>query len=490
LKSNLNKIVRWFCSKLSYNDLGSAVVILLEVLNGQRSSIKLKPDEERPPHYRQFRVAKTPPLVEAPAPQKHIADWQELQILHKQQNVKAISPVRRRVGAKVPPPKCRCNYCNAPASYLYLNNGSINTQVKCKICGKTSPTDKPRRESKAQYWCPHCNYALGLWKEHGLYNAFKCPNNKCSFYVKNLRSLTSEEHKMRKDGKYSQFKLRYSFKEYHFASEGVTLKRPIAAPVDLNRIHNNLNTVALCLTFSVNFGLSGRMTASVLKQVFGIEISYQTVLNYINSSAAYLSDFVDMNTPLPTGITAADETYITVDGVTRYTWFIIDKISRAISAYDLSETRVAEPAMALLVNCYGPPETTKCKDAEIVTDGLPSYDCAVMAYNTVALKTNKNACITKHTVIGLQNLNSESKEYRVYKQHIERLNRTYKYHTRPRAGFKSFNGAVSLTTLFVAYYNFMRPHSYLKGKPPVQLECLNDKKLYQNMWVELLSQAA
>ena len=490
MKSNLNKIIRWFCSKLSYNELASAVVIFLEILNGQRSNIKLKAEEERPPHYRQFRVAKAPPLVEDPAPQENIPDWQELQILYKQQNGKAITHVHRRTGAKEPPPKCRCNHCNAPASYLYLNNGNLNTQVKCKICGKTSQTDKPRRESKTQYWCPHCNYALGLWKKHGMYNAFKCPNNKCSFYVKNLKSLTPEERNMRVDGKYSQFKLRYSFKEYHFASEGVKLKRPFEAPVDLNRIHNNLNTVALCLTFAINFGLSSRMTASVLTKVFGINISYQTVLNYVNSSATYLSDFIDMNTPLPIGVTSADETYITVDGVTRYTWFIIDKISRAISTYNLSETRGAEPAMALLQCCYGHPELTKFKDAEIVTDGLPSYDCAVVAYNTEASKTNPDACITKHTVIGLQNLNSESKEYRVYKQHVERLNRTYKYHTRPRAGFKTFNGAVCLTTLFVAYYNFMRPHSYLKNKPPVRLECLNDKTLYQNMWIELLRQAA
>jgi len=68
LKSNLNKIVRWFCSKLSYNELASAVVIFLEVLNGQRPNITLKPEEERPPHYRQFRVDQTQPLVNNPNP--------------------------------------------------------------------------------------------------------------------------------------------------------------------------------------------------------------------------------------------------------------------------------------------------------------------------------------------------------------------------------------------------------------------------------------
>lgn len=475
---------------MSYNELASAVVIFLEVLNGQRPSIKLKPEKPKPPHYRNFRVDQTPPLIESQNSCKKTLDWQDIQEDYCRKHGKNISIVQRRKGAKQPPPGCKCKHCNAPARYLYLNNGELNNQVKCKICGKTSPTNKPRRESKTKYRCPHCNYALGLWKEHGIYNAFKCPNTKCSFYLHNLKALTAEEHAMRKDGKYSQFKLRYTFREYHFASEHIEPTRPVDAVVDINRIHNSLNTVSLSLTFAINFGLSSRMTASVLKQVFGIDISHQTVINYINSSAAYISTFVDLNTPIPDGTTAADETYIIVNGKTHYTWFIIDKETRAISAYNLSNTRGAEPAMALLQSCYGHPEVTDVKNAQIVTDGLPSYDTAVVAYNTKALKANNDISINKKTVIGLQNLNAESAEYREFKQIVERLNRTYKYHTRPRAGFKDFKGAVSLTTLFVAYYNFMRPHSFLKGKPPVPLWCLKEEVLYQDMWSCLLRKAA
>jgi len=98
--------------------------------------------------------------------------------------------------------------------------------------------------------------------------------------------------------------------------------------------------------------------------------------------------------------------------------------------------------------------------------------------------------ITKKTVIGLKNLDPESEEYRAFKQMIERLNRTYKYHTRPRAGFKAFDGAVALTTLFVAYYNFMRPHSALRNKAPVKLDCLTGQELMPQAWGVLLKQAA
>jgi transposase-like protein len=362
--------------------------------------------------------------------------------------------------------------------------------VLCKICGRTSPTDRLRRERKTRYWCPHCGAALFRWKEDGICTAYKCPNNHCPVYERSVAELTAEERDMRAAGNTSQFKLHYLFREYHFASESLSVARPEQAPVDLNRIHNNLHTVGLCLTFSISFGLSARMSAQALKRVFDIPISHQTVINYINASASYLSDFVDANCPAPKGTCAADETYIKVEGYTHYTWFIIAQNQRAICGYNLSNSRGTQPALSLLNSSYGPPQSPKCDTAELVTDGLPSYDSAVVAYNTAAREHLDQNVITKHAVIGLQNLDPQSETYRPFKQLVERLNRTYKFHTRPRAGFKDFDGVVALTTLFVAFYNFMRPHGRLKANPPVRLACLQGERLYPKMWVELLRQAA
>jgi transposase-like protein len=232
------------------------------------------------------------------------------------------------------------------------------------------------------------------------------------------------------------------------------------------------------------------MTADALRRIHGISISHQSVINYANAAALHLGDFSDKHAPKPEGTCGADETYIIVNGITRYTWFIISKARRAICGWNLSETRGAEPALALIHNCYGTPEDPKCATGELVTDGLPSYDSAVTAYNTAAVKANGSGILDKRTVIGLKNLDPESETYREYKQLVERLNRTYKFHTRPRAGFKDFDGACALTTLFVAYYNFMRPHGYLDRKPPVKLACLKGKELYPDQWVELIRQAA
>ena len=245
--------------------------------------------------------------------------------------------------------------------------------------------------------------------------------------------------------------------------------------------------LGLVLTFSINLGLSSRLTREALKGIFGISISHQTVVNYINSAASHLSSFIDQNSPKPGLISAADETYIIVDNKWTYTWFIIDSKTRAICGYNLSQQRDTQSALALLYHSYGKPEDAD-SPKELVTDGNPSYDSAVMAYN--AHIENDDCKLTKHKVIGLKNLDQESTEYRSFKQLIERLNRTYKFHTRPRAGFKTFDGAVSLTTLFVAFYNFMRPHMARNCSTPVTLSVLNHCDLMPDKWTSLIKLAA
>lgn len=92
----------------------------------------------------------------------------------------------------------------------------------------------------------------------------------------------------------------------------------------------------------------------------------------------------------------------------------------------------------------------------LITDGNPSYAAGILFLNSHRYKDNH---IFHKKVIGLQNLDSVSEEFRPLKQLIERLNRTYKFHTNAAHGFTSLNGAIALTTLFVTHYNFIRSHS-------------------------------
>jgi putative transposase len=483
MRNSLINIVKWFCRRLTFNELASAVIIFHEILSNSRKDIPLKPDE-KPPHYRQFRVDPLAPLSAPKEPPSKL-DWELLKIAKESLSGKPIKPVAHR-NLKKPPPGCKCSHCNAPVRYLYLNNGKLHSQVKCKICGKTSPSHGNKREYKTKYFCPHCSNALFIWKKSKQGTIYKCPGYTCPHYLKNKLQLTTKEKVMRDQQKYNpNFKLHYQYREYHISPDDLIPERPFSNTVDLRKIHHNYHTLGLVLTFTINLGLSSRVTRDALKGIFDISLSHQTVINYINSSAHFLSSFIDNNCPEPHSISAADETYIIVDGNWTYTWFIIDSKTRAICGYNLSDNRGMQPALALIHDSFGKPDNKTHPD--LVTDGNPSYDAAVMAYNDL-IKDNDSK-LTKRTVVGLKNIDDQSREYRSFKQLVERLNRTYKYHTRPRAGFKTFDGAVALTTLFVAFYNFMRPHSALKNSTPVSLNALQNHSLMPDKWVALIEKA-
>jgi transposase-like protein len=485
MNHSILRIVKWFCRQLTFNELASAIIIFHEVLNNSRSDIPLKPSE-KPPHYREFRVDPVRPLPALKV--ETTLDWKTLKTKQELKSGKTIKTVQHRRG-KTPPPGCKCNHCDAPKAYLYFNNGKLKSQVKCKICGKTSPIHNTRRERKTVYRCPHCSGALFKWKQSQQSTIYKCPSYQCPHYLHKKAQLTEEEKTMRSWQKYNpNFKLHYQYRQYHISPNDLKTARPITRTVvDLRNIHSSYHTLGLVLTFAINLGLSSRVTRNALKGIFDISLSHQTVINYINAAASHLSRFVDDKSPAPVTTCAADESYIIVDNQWTYTWFIIDSKTRAICGYNLSQKRDVRPALSLLYDCFGKPGDSKTYPV-LVTDGNPSYDAAVMAYNDPV--ENKKGKLTKRTVIGLKNMDQESTEYRSFKQLVERLNRTYKYHTRPRAGFKTFDGAVALTTLFVAFYNFMRPHSALLEYPPVPLDQLKESRLMPDKWVTLLKQAA
>lgn len=479
---NIEKIVKWFCRQLNFNEFASAVIIFLEVLNGSRKDIKFKLPE-KPPHYRRFELDTTEPLTKQP--EKFIKHYEKLLGEHLARTGKHVSIVKRRKNSSYPPEGSICEHCHAPARYLYLN-GKNSSQLLCKICKSSSPTHQNRIRPKSSLWCPHCGQALYQSKTKATYTLFKCNNKKCPDYLRKLKSLSKEEISLWNATFASQFKLHYQYKVFNYNPSNIQVTRPSDDHgIDLTKIHKDNRTFALVLSTTINFGLSSRTTRDLLKHFFNIKVSHQTVINYVNAAAYHLYHFVDKNCPKPKVTMAADETYISILGKWFYTWFGIDTTTKAICGFNVSDSRGTKETLAFLYNALGRPEENKDKTFAVITDGNPSYDAAVLAYN----QESKNKAITKFKVIGLENLDEESKEYRPFKQMVERLNRTYKFHTRPRTGFKSLEGAVALTVLFVAFYNFMRPHSALKHNVPVKLDCLDGIDNYPDMWIKLIQAA-
>jgi putative transposase len=480
--TRIRRFIIWICSKFTKSEVEQIVSGLIEVLADRNPEVKPKDDfKEKHPNYREFTVPPLAPLTELPKKDPGpVRDYKQILAEHEKVHGAPLAPVRYRAGAHRVPELIVCPCCSAPHTYLYYNDGKQRSQLLCKVCGELFQVQR-RFRKKTRYYCPYCLHALFTWKVRKEATIYKCPNDRCEYRMRRTAKLNEGERELAVR-KSSQFKLCYQYREYHYPAHELEHTGPEPRTLQLPRAHNGPNVIGLILAFYVSFALSARKTALVLRSVFGIAISYQSVLNYAAAAAFYCHRFNLEHKGSIDEVSAGDETYIRVMGKQHYVFFFISSRNLKITAYHVADTRETLPAIIAMQ------EAVRTADAGqtviLVTDGNPSYPAGIHFLNA---EREKNLIHRK--VIGLQNLDSESEAYRPYKQLIERLNRTFKHHSKPSAGFNSVNGAVTLVTLFVTHYNFLRPHTSLRWQVPMPLAELEGIATIQGKWAKILSLA-
>lgn len=486
--SKIARFVIWICSKFTRTEIEQIIAGLLDVLNNRNPEVKPKDDfKEKHPNYRIFSVDPIPPLTEPPAPKQSLQpkDYKLLLSKYQTDHGKPLSPVKHRSNSPKVPQQTLCPLCNAPHIYIYYNDGNKRSQLRCKVCNHLFQLNKRfRKNDKSKYFCPYCHHALFKWKERKEVTIYKCCNDNCPHRIQALNKLNPAERLIQKKLS-SQFKLCYQYREYHFKPSELHHSAPDKPDVDLSKIHNPPDILGLILAFYVSFAITARKTAYILRTVFNIKVSYQTVLNYAAAAAFYCHSFNLKHKGPIDSISAGDEAYIKVMGKHHYVFFFISSKSLKITAYHVANNRGVQPAVAAMNEAIRTAQPGQ--DIILITDGNPSYPAGIHFINSLS---DSNSSIQHHKVIGLQNLDKESEEFRPFKQIIERLNRTYKYHVKPSHGFNVVNGAVALTILFVTHYNFLRPHMSLNYKPPIQLPELQDISTIQGKWAKILSLTA
>ena len=411
----LKRIVHWLCSKFNRQELISIILDLIWILRDRDPEIKPRDHfKEQHPNYRNFYVDPLAPLPRLLKPSLSLS-YTNLLTEYRNTHGKELQPVRRN---KVPSllAHAHCQHCKAPAEYLYLNNGKRSTQVLCKVCKNvSSPLNK--RQFKAPYVCPYCGYTLYRWKNDAKVTIYKCDNDRCPKYLSALEKLNPKERKLRAQ-RSSQFKLRYQFREYHFSRKSLAPSAPDRPRVDLAKVQNPDFVVGLILAFHVSYGLSARATQLILKQVFNIAVSYQTVLNYAEAAAFHCHSFNYHCKGAIDNTAAGDETYIKIKGDHAFTFLALSTSSLKISAYHVDYFRDVLAATKTINEAV----RTARNDQQItfISDGNPAYPAAIHFLNM----GNDGMPIEHKKVIGLQNLDEESELYRPFKQLIERLNRT------------------------------------------------------------------
>jgi len=484
--SKIARFVIWICSKFTRIEIEQIIAGLSDVLNNRDPEVKPKDDfKEKHPNYRNFSVDPLPPLTESQTvkPSAQPKDYKVLLSEYQAIHGKPLRPVKQRSHSANVPPQVVCPLCNAPHPYIYYNDGKKRSQLKCKVCDHLFQLNRSfRKNDKSRFFCPYCHCALFQWKVRKEVTVYKCSNDNCPHRIQALNKLNPSEHVIRKS-RSSQFKLCYQYREYHYKPSELLHSHPDNPKVDLSKIHNAPNVLGLILSFYVSYAITARKTAHILGNVFNIKVSYQTVLNYAAAAAFHCHRFNLRNKGAIDSISAGDETYIKVMGKHHYIFFFISSESLKITSYHFADNRGTQPAIAAMNEAI----RTALPDQQItlITDGNPSYPAGLHFINSCS----SNPAIQHHKVIGLQNLDKESEEFRPFKQIVERLNRTYKHHVKPSHGFNASNGAIALTTLFVTHYNFLRPHMSLNYKPPVHLPELDGISTIQGKWAKILSLA-
>lgn len=427
---------------------------------------KKKQGTDKP--YTKFRTFDKAPIVANP----FIKEYTELLEDIKSSTGKTIKPVK---SSKVPE-NITCPYCHAPHNYIYDNNGGKG-QFLCKVCSHTFKVQHKYIDSPLL--CPYCNGILQMAKDRSNFFVYKCYNQKCPCYVQNLNTLSKKERKQY-ESQPSNFCLHYIFRvpKYDFKN---LLERNSGKPINnIGSIRCSYFTLGLILTYKYNYGLSARKIATLLYDVHQIKISHTTIISYCKIVAPIVKYFLDNFKYDTSGKFCGDETYTKVKGKWVYVIFFFDTVKKIILSYDVFEKRNSDSACSAIADLFSKVYSF-CKDILVVTDANPIYNVAELLFK------QHNMPFNLRQVVGLSNKDNVSKEFRPFKQMIERLNRTFKEIYKPTCGYASLEGAKVDAILFSACYNFLRPNVALEYEVPVKV----DKVLAaQNMplkWCQLIA---
>ena len=450
------------------------IKILMVIIFGKAVG-SVRPEQPINKEYRKLQVDKLPILYQ---PEK--ASFQDLLIAYFHEHGKELKPVRRHAKSKskVPENLC-CPKCGAPSSYLYANNGAKG-QYQCKVCDCLF-NQKSRYQKEAILRCPHCMKTLEKIKERKDFHIWKCKSNQCSYYLSNIGRMSKEE-KTRFKQDPQAFKVRYIYREFLFDYQPLSPASPVKPRVDLSRIHTSSHTLGLILTYHVNYGISARKTAAIMQDIHNVSISHQTILNYVNSVSILMKPFVDGYPYELSDQFCGDETYIRVNGKWHYLFFFFDAVKKVILSYRVSPNRDTLSAIKAIDDVLQKLKEIP-ENLNLIVDGNPIY---LLAQHFFA---QHNIWFDVTQVIGLTNEDPVSAEYRWLKQIIERLNRTFKGHYRATTGFGSEKGSVSFVTMFVAYFNFLRPHAKLEKRVPVMIPELDQMPHMPARWTKLIELA-
>ena len=233
-----------------------------------------------------------------------------------------------------------------------------------------------------------------------------------------------------------------------------------------------MRTKAEVVATALNMYYDGLSTWKIQRQIakiFKVDVSPVAIWKWVMKYSEIVNDYVETLKPQLSGKYHHDETELKVGGEDRYFWETIDEDTRFLVAHLLSEERTSNDAKEVFEEAK-----QKQRPNSLFTDGSFAYNDAFNKVFYTRYRANQVEWVRR---VGIRT--------RETNQLIERKHGTLKDRLRPTRGLKHDDTAKRWLDAWVTYYNFVRPHIFLKGKTPAQAAGLDVKA----DWGELIQQA-
>ncbi len=333
-------------------------------------------------------------------------------------------------------PKCNNNH----SFYRYGKDPDGYQKYQCRNCWhqfvpdrpsvekeETGQTGRPPRPDQRKYpSCPLCGKAGFLHHDYQHYSNYQCCDKSCnhSFFCWKNTAVTAPSMSI------------------------------LFGKQDFKRMRYPAHLVITAISMFYLGKNSFRNISLILRTVFNIKVSHVTVSNWCTRFAPLFDNMRIKLLPLldfNSDEWHADETVVKIAGVKHYIWFVVDSETRFVIGFHLSPHRDSPQAVSVLNEA-----SRLGKPGAVVSDRYSAYKIPV-----------------KSLLPGVQHIRVQSFKDDISNNLIECFNKQFKAWYKTKQGFSSFHSANNLISLFVFFFNFVRPHSALNGLTPAQVAGLN-----------------
>jgi putative transposase len=227
------------------------------------------------------------------------------------------------------------------------------------------------------------------------------------------------------------------------------------------------------ITISMQLYFSGESLRGVQKflRLQGIEVSHQTIYNWINKYTNLMKNYVDKITPQVGDAWRADELYLKIKGNTKYLYALMDDETRFWIAKQVADTKYKEDIQPLFKEGKA---VTGTKPQVLITDGARNFEEGFR--KEFWERKGVRPVHVRH--IHFKNDMNNNK--------MERMNGEFRDREKIVRGLKKMDSP--MFDGYQIYHNYIRPHMGLDGATPADKAGIEIKG--KDKWETLIQNAS